>query len=381
MFQLLQGIQQLPQRNDVVAAYDVGGTNARGRLVDSDGCIVWEGTADTLGANSVGQFMGLSYLRAGFRPAQAVAALAGPPQADGSIQLTNRNWPRFSPQDIAESTNVPTATINDLAAMALGLTVAGHDGDFREVWTGSRHDQLRRPAGPTLVLNAGSGIGAALVNQPAACFGPWADAGEAESSPLPDITVLSSEAGHTTWQPRTKEEDRYLRYLRQTLKRRQGPITVEEALGGCCGFDHLFDFCTQQTRWLTTLGATRLRREVKKYQRQRRPLGPIITAGALEYRYPCLRAMNIWASVWAQYMRNLTVTTLPGMTVVLGGVLRAPNVADSVFRNPNFSPTYLGNGAAHSDLMAAQVVMLATSDEIGLRGAVVQARRLQAGTA
>ena len=90
---------------------------------------------------------------------EALFALAGPPEPDGSVLMTNRNyWPRIRPESLAARFGLASATlVNDFAAMARAVPEMP-DEDFVEILSGTS-----RPGAPIVVTGPGTGFGVATL--------------------------------------------------------------------------------------------------------------------------------------------------------------------------------------------------------------------------
>lgn len=187
---------------------DVGGTNARLALVDTEGrvreprafaCRDYPGLADIIA----------TYLRsaAGRRsPPRAVFAVAGPVM-DGEIAFTNLDW-RVSEGDlIAQFEFEAVALVNDFAAQALACPRL-EGPDLRTLGP-----DLGRGAhdAPIVALGAGTGFGVAAL----------ARSGRGE------ITI-ATEGGHAAFAPTDEVEFEVCR----RLMARHGRVSIERLLSG-----------------------------------------------------------------------------------------------------------------------------------------------------
>lgn len=100
---------------------------------------------------------------------EALFALAGPPETDGSVLMTNRRyWPRIRPEALKARFGLKSATlVNDFAAMARAIPELP-DEDFVEILPGES-----RPGAPIIVTGPGTGFGVAtLAVSPAGRYMP-----------------------------------------------------------------------------------------------------------------------------------------------------------------------------------------------------------------
>ncbi len=187
---------------------DIGGTNARFALVESQGArprlLSHEATADH---PDPAKAIAASLAKDGDKappPRSAILAIAG--RVDGpEVQLTNAHW-KVSGQKIAEAFDLSQAVIvNDYVPVAAGAAgIEPHDltpiGQCPEVVGGAR-----------VVLGPGTGFGAAALV-------PYSS----------HLAIVSTEAGHTDIGP----ADAFEESVWHALERVEDRITVETVLSG-----------------------------------------------------------------------------------------------------------------------------------------------------
>lgn len=186
---------------------DVGGTNARFALVDTQGHIRHPKTYPAADYGALTEVIG-EYLEktAGRKtPERAAIAVAGP-VVDGEIEFTNLDW-RISEGELIGTFEFQAAKlINDFAAQAMAATALDPD-DLKRIGP-----ELRRADGaPVVVMGAGTGFGVAGVVP--------TDRGE---------VAISTEGGHAGFAPVDEVEDRVLVHLRKTY----GRVSIERILSG-----------------------------------------------------------------------------------------------------------------------------------------------------
>ena len=166
---------------------DVGGTNVRfavarrhhGKL-QLDSVTIYKGTDIPSFSDAVGRFT--SSLET--IPNAALFALAGPLREDGTIIITNREWPVIDPKVISSRFGIENVRIvNDFAAMARAIPELDDD-QFELVAPGKY-----MPDDPILVTGPGTGFGISTLLRKR---NGW-------------ITV-TGEGGHTAFAPRTQRE-------------------------------------------------------------------------------------------------------------------------------------------------------------------------------
>lgn len=189
---------------------DIGGTNTRFALLDSDGTIgvpaVFPTSAHATLEAAIQDWM----TETGHRPDAAALAVAGPVTGD-SVTLTNHPW-RFSIRDLASRFGFTAITVaNDVAAIARALPELPETA-FRPLKQGTAN-----PAAARLVVAPGTGLGVAAL-LPAG---------------LPAGTgfhVVSSEGGHVTLAARDAAEAALLEKLRSGAPAGDGHLSAEDVL-------------------------------------------------------------------------------------------------------------------------------------------------------
>jgi len=191
---------------------DVGGTNARLALVDSEGHIRHPKTYAARDYGSLTEIIA-TYLEQTVgrrRPPRCVLAVAGP-VVDGEISFTNLNW-RLSEGELVGTFEFEAARlINDFVAQAMAAPLLPAE-NLRRIGP-----EVRGADGaPLVVLGAGTGFGVAALAR--------SDRGD-----LP----IACEGGHASWAPYDDVEIEVLKILR----RRHGRVSVERVLSGPGMFD------------------------------------------------------------------------------------------------------------------------------------------------
>jgi len=191
---------------------DVGGTNARFALVDSQGHIrhprsfqakAYSSLADVI-AEYLEQTMGRK------RPPRAVIAVAGP-VLDGEIEFTNLDWQISEGDLLAHFEFEAVRLINDFAAQALACPQLEAD-DLQALGPELRGGQDC----PMVVLGAGTGFGVAALAR-----GERGD------------VMIATEGGHAAFAPSDEIEVEVWR----RLKARYGRVSIERLLSGPGLFD------------------------------------------------------------------------------------------------------------------------------------------------
>lgn len=149
----------------------------------------------------------------------AAFAVAGPMSA-GRVQPTNLDWPELVDHDVAGRFGwAGVRLLNDLEAVALGITATGPD-DLEVLAPGTP-----RPGGAVAVIAPGTGLGEAFLT--------WDGSGWA---------AHPSEGGHCDFAPVDALEIELLQHLLGRFEH----VSYEHVCSGV-GIPHLYDFLAQRT--------------------------------------------------------------------------------------------------------------------------------------
>lgn len=191
---------------------DIGGTNARLALVDTEGHIRHPKTYAAADYGSLTEVIAtyLEGLTGGRRLARAALAVAGP-VVDGEIAFTNIAW-RISEGELVGTFEFEAARLlNDFAAQAMAAPMLSPD-NLRQIGPDIRGAE----GGPVVVLGAGTGFGVAGLAR----------------SERGDLAI-SAEGGHASFAPGDDVEIEVLRIFR----RRHERVSIERVLSGQGLFD------------------------------------------------------------------------------------------------------------------------------------------------
>lgn len=190
---------------------DVGGTNARFALVDSQGHIRHPRSFPARDYASLADVIAeyLEQTAGKRRPARAVIAVAGP-VVDGEIEFTNLDWHISEGDLLAHFEFEAVRLINDFAAQAMACSLLEPD-DLRPLGP-----ELRSERGPMVVLGAGTGFGVAGLAR--------GDRGD---------IAIATEGGHAAFAPYDEVEME----VWKRLKARYGRVSIERLLSGPGMFD------------------------------------------------------------------------------------------------------------------------------------------------
>jgi len=316
----------------LIMVADVGGTNARFRLIDKgadeDGSSTMRREEVLLSAD----FDSLTDAARAFlgddpAPDAACLAVAGP-VIDGRCRATNLPW-TVDAGALAEGLGIARVrVVNDFYAVARGVSALSAT-DLRVLQPGRCDD-----AGPRLILGAGTGLGVAL----------------ALAGNPPE--VLASEGGHTGFAPRSEEEDALLAFLRE----RHGRVSVERVVSGP-GLAAIYDFIIDSGR--ATAWPELQVDDASKPTRITRA-APVNAGAAL--------ALDLFVSLYGAAVGDLALSVLPtGGLFLAGGI--APQVLHGV-RERLFLQAMCSKGRMRP-LMETTRVTLIEAGDVGLRGAAL----------
>jgi glucokinase len=201
--------------DELVLGGDIGGTNARLRLVECQrGAIVHEGVPSQ-GSRSLAAILRGFLAVAPGRVQAAVLGLAGP-VVDGVSRTTNLPW-LVDERALARQLAIPRVRlVNDMAAIAMGCTCARPSARLTLV-------PGRSPkTGNAAVIAAGTGLGEALL--------VWSHG---------TLVATATEGGHGDLASRNELQDELLCFLRQ--QHGGGHVSYERVLSGP-GIGALYDF-------------------------------------------------------------------------------------------------------------------------------------------
>jgi len=305
-------------------AGDVGGTKTLLRCVEGDGTSSerrYDSNAFTTFDNLLRDFVASVP-----GPVDAACFAVAGPVLGTHAEVTNLGWVMHE-SALAEAFAIPRVSlINDFYAVALGVPLLG-DADLLPLQSAKRD----RTA-PIGILGAGTGLGQAIVTR---------DSGIHH--------VIPTEAGHADFSPQDEEQARLFVHLH----RRFGHVSWERLLSGS-GLVNIFTF----------LGGDDVQ-----------PSAVAESARAGDSR--AAHACEIFVDLYGAEAGNLALRILARGGIYLAGGIAAKNV--SWFTDGRFVEAFLRKGRFRP-LLSTIPVDLIMNEEVGLIGAVEQARRI-AGTA
>lgn len=311
-----------------VLAADIGATNARFAIVESDRDIVFEHTYPTAAfpdfepalkaflrdaRASIGGDLGL---------ARAAIAIAGPVD-EGVGRLVNRSGWSIDRRSL-ESLGVQARLINDFQALAHGVVHAA-PGDSILLQRGKVV-----PDAPIALVGAGTGLGVASLL--------W-DGQRYRPSP--------SEGGHIGFAPR---DDLQLELCRHLLAR-HGRVSAERVVSGA-GLAAIYEF---------------LRRRAPEPDAEPLDDPAAISARALDERSSVAAgALDLFISCYGAFAGDVALAFLARGGVYVGGGIAAKLARR--LAEPDFLAAFNDKGR-HRELLGSIPVRLITNEKLGLLGA------------
>lgn len=323
------------------AGIDVGATKTHIRFVAPGALEPQELALRTGEYDSLEELLCAAFLEAGCLPSRVVAGVAGLPDVNGDIAVTNqKTWPIFRRDDFVRKSNVELRIVNDIFPALAGVDWLESDG-----LVSMTPDVPLPKTTAKLVGSLGSGFGAAFMD-PAGGF-------------------HSTETGHITWQPVTDMEHDFLKFLH--LRRPRVIVTMEEAIGGLFGFDRLYEFVSP----LVKPGSV-VENEVEALRADKKPIGPAISIGALAGDECCMTVMELFGSILGQSLRNIALGALVeegGAIYLAGSVLQANKGAELLMEKTSFRERFVSPGAQHDEFLATIPFYLITDGHVAVKGA------------
>jgi glucokinase len=319
-----------------VLAGDIGGTHARLAVVDVDARGVHLGRLREYSSRS---FPGLApivvdFLSRGTENVEAATFGVACPVTDGDCVTPNLPW-RVRARSLAAATGIErTSVINDLHAMAFGVTRTA-PGDLVVLQEGT-------PAahGVRAVIGAGTGLGQAFLVWDGARY-----------------RAIASEGGHATFAPRNELEWE----LRNFLAHEFGDVSYERVVSGP-GLKNVYRFLAGRP------GAA----EDPLVRAAVASEGAIaISRGALAGGDSiCAAALDIFISAYGAQAGNLALHVLAtGGVYLVGGIAKtmAEKLRDGIFM------TAFRDKGRMGELLSRVPVNVVMNTRIGLVGAAVAA--------
>ncbi len=322
----------------MILAGDIGGTHTRLALFgdEPDAGLIRE---ETLLSKSHESLIGaVKWFLKGETPQidAACFGVAGPVNA-GRCRMTNLPW-TIDAMELNQKLSIPSVTLlNDLEATAFG-TLALKEDDFFTLNTGRIN-----PHGNRVVIAAGTGLGEAILF--------WDGV---QHRPFP------SEGGHCDFAPRNSVEIGLLSYLLKRYPR----VSYERVLSGS-GLLNVFRFLEESEQSGDVYPVSeRLKKEDP---------GSVISELALAHQSErCIKALDLFVSIYGAEAGNLALKTLATGGVYVGGGI-APKILEKL-KDGTFIKAFLAKGRYASFLKAIPVKVI-LNDKTALLGAAYKAGR------
>ncbi|MDR0966001.1 MAG: glucokinase [Myxococcales bacterium] len=320
-------------------AGDVGGTKTALMLFDDDQ-MVRRATFPSARFASleliVREFLGQEL--AGHAIAAACFGIAGP-ITEQSCRATNLPWV-IEAYELERALQIPRVRlVNDFHALSIGITCLPAS-DFAPL-----NDAPAAPEGPWAVIGAGTGLGEAVLTKRRTGAG---------------FDVLSSEGSHTDFGPRNELEVSLLRFLWKRHKR----VSYERIASGM-GLPMLYEFFLDQGIPETPAVREEMAREGAHH-------AAIVSAhGSIGDDEICVRALDLFVSVYGSAAGNLALTVLPrGGVYVAGGI--SPKILHKL-KDGTFMAAFQSKGRL-SHMLESMPVQVVLNADAGLIGAAAIAR-------
>jgi glucokinase len=239
-------------------------------------------------------------------------------------RLTNLPWSLDSKQICAEHPVSKVTFINDFQAAACGVATLKPDDVVR------LNDAELQTDRPMVITGAGTGLGMAYRTH--------------------DGNPMVTEGGHIDFAPVDEEQFRLLEYLRKQYPQH---VSYERILSG----DGIVDLY----RFLTSSDATS------------QPTAEEISGQAqIGQTDPCSRTIQLFTRILAAFIGNLAMLFQPhGGLYIAGGI--APKIKEWL-KTDEFIEYYSAKGRM-SDLVSGIPVILVLNEDLGLQGALAQAKQ------
>lgn len=324
----------------LVLAADVGGTKSYLAIFERTGKrmrLVREDRVETARYPSLGKLTAEFLQRGGEKVRSGCLAVAGPVSKRG-CRAVNLPWP-VTGAAVSRTIGVEEITIvNDFEAVGHGLQhLRSRDRSTIQRGRGSF-------GSPIALIGAGTGLGEGFVT--------W-ESGKSRVHP--------SEGGHADFAPRNEVEIELLRFL----SARYGHVSYERVLSGS-GLASLLTFVDQS-------GLAPLRRAAREEAAREDPAAVVTRHAILGDDPACVRALEIFVSIYGAETGNLALKVLATGGVFIAGGIAArilPQLTDG-----GFLSAFLDKGR-HASLLRRIPVRVVTNPKVGLLGAAAIATRL-----
>jgi glucokinase len=328
----------------MILAGDIGGTNSRLAVFDSDLNKVEEKVFKNSGRGSLEEI--IAEFRAPISQPldRACFAVAGP-VAEGKVTLTNLSW-HLEEKQLSKELNIPVVgLINDLMGHAEGIEVLPADKFI------TLHAGRAVPGGQRAVIAAGTGLGEA---------GLFFDAKTKRYRSFP------SEGGHSDFSPTNAEEDALMLFLRKKLKH----VYWEAVLSGR-GLRNLYDFYCASGQFKKTDELP----DKPEYGGAGPSPADLSAAGLAGTSPVAVAALELFVRLYGAESGNLALKMLATGGVYLGGGI-APKIVAKL-KSPQFLAAFWAKSTDKLETLMKQIPIHVINFELcGLYGAANFARHM-----
>ena len=314
----------------LVLAGDIGGTNTRLCLVETDGKNESTLREEIYPSGNEGlvplvrQFLGDEC-----NVYKACFALAGP-VLNNKCKITNLPWPELDAARLQEELNIAKVSlINDFVAIGYNIVLEKN----KSLVTLQEGEFL--PDAPIAIIGAGTGLGKA-------CAVPEGDS----------YRVFPTEGGHESFAPDNLLAQELLAYLRA-----DGKVDVERVVSGP-GIVDIFRFL-QDRKFASE--------DVGDFLSQFDP-GAAIAKGAAAGHFLCQQTMAIFVEAFGAAAGDMAVSFLPFGGLYIAGGIAAQNI--ELMQNGSFIKAFTDKARVNPVLLEKVPVHIVLNTLEGLRGAV-----------
>ena len=324
-----------------VLAGDIGGTKTALAIYDGENLL----RRDTLPSGDFSSLESLvqKFLSAGGggKITAACFGIAGPINSDQTCRATNLPW-FIDAKALGAALGISKVLlVNDFHALSIGITCLP-EGDFEVLC-----DAPASSDGPWAVIGAGTGLGEAVLTK----------------SEKGGFNVLASEGSHTDFGPVDEEQMALLQFL---MKRHGGHVSYERIASGS-GLPSILDFLLSRGMKLTPAAAAEIAADASKTS------AVISGHGMKGDDEVCVKALDLFTSVYGAAAGNLALTVIPrGGVYVAGGI--SPKIL-SKLKDGTFMKAFRNKGRLSHVLKNIPVKVVLNADS-GLIGAGAIARML-----
>ncbi|OPF16928.1 glucokinase [Microcystis aeruginosa KW] len=314
----------------LVLAGDIGGTNTRLCLVETDGKNESTLREEIYPSGNEGlvplvrQFLGDES-----NVYKACFALAGP-VLNNKCKITNLPWPELDAAQLQEELNIAKVSlINDFVAIGYNIVLEKN----KSLVTLQEGEFL--PDAPIAIIGAGTGLGKAFAV-------PEGDS----------YRVFPTEGGHESFAPDNLLAQELLAYLRA-----DGKVDVERVVSGP-GIVDIFRFL-QDRKFASE--------DAGDFLSQFDP-GAAIAKGAAAGHFLCQQTMAIFVEAFGAAAGDMAVSFLPFGGLYIAGGIAAQNI--ELMRNGSFIKAFTDKARVNPVLLEKVPVHIVLNTLEGLRGAV-----------